>query len=219
MPYTPPAHLSDGFTCPLCNFHAHQLWFKMYYGPHAHDVTGVEKLELSRCERCNEYLLWFDKKVIFPVVNNVPPPRQDMPEDVKKIYEEAKGILFRSTRASAALLRTAVGVLVDEIVGENKNSLNHNIGLLVEQKKLSTEIQQSLEYLRVIGDHYLHPGVIQMENIEEDDYEHTVTLFESLNLIVDELITRPKRAKTYFDRLPQRQKEQIEKRNGKPESK
>lgn len=111
------------------------------------------------------------------------------------------------------MLRTAVGVLIDEVIGNNKNSLNHNIGRLVEEKRLSVQIQQSADYLRVIGDHHLHPGVIQMDDIQEDDYEHTISLFDLLNLIVDELISRPAKIKTYYERLPQRQKDQISKRD------
>lgn len=165
-------------------------------------------------------MLWYDEKIIFPVVNSAPPPHPDMPKEVEAIYEEAKSIVSKSSRVSAALLRTAVGLLVDNVIGKNKNTLNHNIGLLVKERKPSDEIQQSLDYLRVIGDHELHPGVIEMDDIEANDYAHTISLFELINLIVEELISRPKRVKEHYKRLPQRQRDQIDKRDSKfPESK
>jgi hypothetical protein len=136
-----------------------------------------------------------------------------MPPDVKKLYNEAKSIVFNSPRASAALLRTAVGVLIDEVLGKNKNSLNYNIGKLVKEKKLSVEIQQSLDYLRVIGTNELHPGVIEMDNIEQDDHQHVESLFGLLNLIVEELISRPNKIKQYYESLPKSQKDQIKKRD------
>ena len=77
------------------------------------------------------------------------------------------------------------------------------------------QVQQSLDHLRAIRDHELHPGVIEMEDLDEDDYQHTISLFKLLNLIVEELITRPKRISEYYQRLPQRQKDAIEERDNK----
>jgi len=218
MPYTPPTHKAEGFNCPLCNFYSHQLWFPMYYGTgssYSPKYEGIKNLELSICYKCKEYLIWYDEKIVFPVVNGAPPPHEDMSDEVKKIYDEAKSIVSKSSRAAAALLRVAVTVLIDQVIGKNKNTLNNNIGILVEEKKLSVQIQQSLDYLRVTGDHELHPGVIEMDDIEVNDYQHTISLFELVNLIVEELITRPKKINEYYDRIPQRQKEQIEKRDSK----
>jgi len=207
--------MESGFNCPICNFYSHQEWFKVFYGAEEtrYGDTTLGKLDLSICVKCQGYVLWDEGKIIFPNVNGVPQAHPEMPGEVKKIYDEAKGIVSRSSRASTALLRTAVGVLVDQVIGENKNTLNHNIGTLVQDKKLSVEIQQSLDYLRVIGTHELHPGVIEMDDIEKDDYQHAVSLFELLNLIVEELISRPMKIKRYYASLPQSQKDQIEKRD------
>jgi uncharacterized protein DUF4145 len=218
MPYIPPKHNSSGFNCPLCNFYSHQTWYKVSSYPF-NDVQNpsgyIPKIDLSLCAQCKEFLLWYDAKIIFPLVNGAPPPHPDMPKDVKEIYEEAKSIVSKSSRAAAALLRTAIELLIDNVIGENKKSLNENIGKLVSQNKIQISIQQSLDYLRIIGDHYLHPGVIQMEDIEENDYEHTISLFELVNLITEELITRPKKSDELFSRIPKRQKDQIEKRDKK----
>jgi len=217
MPYTPPTHKSDGFNCPLCNFYSHQEWFLVFYDQSSHfsNVSKIDKLELSRCVKCGNYLLWHDKKIIFPVVNGAPPAHPEMPAEVKTIYDEAKSIVSKSSRAAAALLRIAISVLIDHVIGKNKKSLNHNIGVLVAEKRLSVQIQQSLDYLRVIGDHELHPGVIEMEDKEINDYEHAVSLFELVNLIVEELISRPNKIKEYYERLPQSQKDQIKERDEK----
>jgi hypothetical protein len=213
--YTPPEYKSEGFNCPHCKFYAHQEWFSVEVEKRGRGSEEVENLEYSRCVKCNNYLLWVDGKIIYPAVSPAPPPHADMPEEVKKIYNEAKDIVSKSSRASAALLRTALIVLVDKVIGPNKNSLNHNIGTLVEQNKLSNQIQKSLDYLRVIGDNELHPGLIQMDEIDEDDYRHAISLFELVNLIVEELISRPDRINKYYSRLPTGQKEQIENRDKK----
>ena len=54
-----------------------------------------------------------------------------------------------------------------------------------------------------------------MKDIEEDDYQHVISLFELVNLITDELITRPNKSNALFGRIPKRQQEQIEKRDNK----
>jgi hypothetical protein len=217
MPYTPPKFKSEGFNCPQCNYYAHQLWFEVYYGEKSdrYGNNKISALEMSECVKCKKYILWFDGKIIFPVVNGVQQPHPEMPTEVKTLYEEAKTIVSKSPRASTALLRTAVTVLVDTVMGKNNNSLNHNIGSLVKQKRLSREIQQSLDYLRVIGTHSLHPGLINMEEIEQNDYQHAASLFELINLIVEELIARPKKIKSYYDSLPESQKHQIKDRDSK----
>jgi hypothetical protein len=84
-------------------------------------------------------------------VNGAPPSHPDMPKDVKKIYDEAKSIVSMSSRA-AVLLRIAIEVLIDCVIGENKRTLNENIGILVKQNKIQVTIQESLDYLRIIGD-------------------------------------------------------------------
>lgn len=217
MPYTPPTYKAEGFNCPLCNFYAHQNWYKVFYRNMYVDreVGMYDGLELSQCYKCKGKLLWYEERIVFLIVNGAPPPHPDMPKDVKKIYDEAKSIVSISSRAAAALLRTAIEVLIDNVIGENKKTLNENIGILVKENKIQVTTQQSLDYLRVIGDYYLHPGVIQMEDIEENDYQHVISLFELVNLITDELITRRNKSNEIFGRIPRRQKEQIEERDSK----
>lgn len=218
MPYTPPTYKAEGFNCPLCNFYAHQIWHKVFYKNMNLDHSRLmiyDGLELSQCYKCDGKLLWYEERIVYSIVNGAPPSHPDMPKGVKKIYDEAKSIVSISSRAAAALLRTAIEVLIDSIIGENKKTLNENIGILVKENKIQVTTQQSLDYLRVIGDYYLHPGVIQMEDIEENDYQHVISLFELVNLITDELITRPKKSNELFGRIPKSQKEQIEKRDNK----
>ena len=51
--------------------------------------------------------------------------------------------------------------------------------------------------------------------MEVNDYQHTLSLFELAKLIVEELISRPKKIGDYYNRLPQRQKDQINNRDSK----
>jgi len=46
--------------------------------------------------------------MIRPNVSNAPLPHEDMPDDVKEIYEEARQVSVFSQRAAAALLRVSL---------------------------------------------------------------------------------------------------------------
>ena len=71
-------------------------------------------------------------------------------------------------------------------------------------------MQQALDSIRVIGNNAVHPGVI---DVNEDDVAGT--LFSILNLIVEYLITQPKKIREIYENLPQTALEGIEKRDGK----
>ena len=66
-----------------------------------------------------------------------------------------------------------------------------------------------MDAIRIIGNNAVHPGELQLE----DDQSTAVTLFELINIIVDEMITKPNKAKALFDRLPEGAKAAIARRD------
>ena len=88
--------------------------------------------------------------------------------------------------------------------------LNKDIGRLVE-KGLPDKIQQALDSVRVIGNESVHPGLIDLN----DTPETANTLFLLINLIVEQLITHPKKVETIYETLPKGKLEGIEKRDAK----
>ena len=89
--------------------------------------------------------------------------------------------------------------------------LNSDIGKLVKDG-LSSQIQQSLDLVRVVGNNAVHPGQIQIE----ENNDKIEKFFSLVNLIIDVLIVQPAKISTMFDALvPSAQKKQIEVRDGK----
>lgn len=169
----------------------------------------VLNLNICRCNECNQFSVWRHKKMIFPSLNFEVKPNADMPVGVRRDFEEASSIAAASPRGAAALLRLAVQNLCIEL-GEKGKNINDDIAALVK-KGLDVKIQRALDCVRVIGNNAVHPGEMDVS----DDRQTVSTLFELVNLIVDKMISEPKKVNAMFEALPDRARDNIAKRDGK----
>jgi Domain of unknown function (DUF4145) len=138
---------------------------------------------------------------------NAPLPHEDMPEDVKADYIEARSICKLSHRGAAALLRLAIQKLCAHL-GEKGASINDDIGSLVK-KGLPIQIQHALDVVRVTGNNAVHPGELRVE----EKPEVVSALFGLVNLIVENRIAEPKRIQSLYDSLPKNALRGIEERD------
>lgn len=148
-------------------------------------------------------------RLIYPDISIAPSPHDDMPENVKEDFLEARTIVSKSPRGAAALLRLCVQKLMPHL-GEKGKDINKDIANLVK-KGLPIEVQQSLDSLRIIGNESVHPGQMALK----DDIDTAMRLFELLNFIVEDRITRPKKISGLYNTLPQSKRDGIDKRDGK----
>lgn len=214
--YIEPKYLERSFTCPYCDTLSSISWSSYDVMEHGRNYglynqrgeTGAETLAVSTCASCESYHVWNNGRMIFPRKSSIPVPVEDMPESVKNIYLEAMEVYPSSKRASAALLRLAVQLLCKEL-GEKGKNINDDIGQLVN-KGLSVQIQQALDSVRVIGNNAVHPGSIDLD----EKSEVAETLFSLLNIIVEQLITQPKKISEIYSNLPQGALDGINKRDG-----
>lgn len=202
IPYTPPTFELSAFNCPHCGAYANQSWSVAYYGSGG-GVTKIESLNYSECRHCYSYVLWHNQKMVYPDTGGAPMPTNDLPEDIKVDYEEARTILNKSPRGAAALLRLCIQKLCKSL-GESGKDINKDIGNLVK-KGLPLKVQQSLDIVRVIGNDSVHPGQIDLT----DDVETATKLFVLINFIVDVMITQPKEVDKLFNSLPKNKLEGI----------
>jgi hypothetical protein len=158
-------------------------------------------------------ILYYNRKQLYPIVSDAPDPSSDIPEEIIDDYEEARAVLPYSPRASAALLRLVLQKLCIHL-GYTRASLNDNIKALVKERRLSTEIQQALDAVRVIGNNAVHPGEINLN----DKPEIALTLFKLINRIVEETITRPRESEDIYNTLPKSTHEQVRSRDKTTES-
>jgi hypothetical protein len=178
----------------------------MGQGSASGEISG---LAISKCEHCRECVVWLRDKIVFPETSTAPKAHEDMPENAKEFFNEARMTLDRSPRSAAALLRLTADHLCDELGAKGKN-LNQKIGNLV-QMGLPREVQKAFDGIRGFGNDALHtPGVI----FEIDDRNTALPLFELLNLIVEKTITDKKTIKRIYSILPEGVKKSIKKRDG-----
>lgn len=211
--YVPPEYGKDAFNCPHCGAFAHQQWrFRINACEHSGGggvVSHLPSISASICDRCHKFALWEDERLFYPQMYVAPLPAADMPGDVKEGYEEARAIFSQSPCGAAALLRLAIQKLVIAL-GEGGDNLNDSIGNLVK-KGLRADIQKALDVVRVVGNNAVHPGELNVE----DNPAMALSLFKLTNLIVEDMITKPKEVSKLFEALPQGAKDAIAKRDKK----
>lgn len=149
--------------------------------------------------------------MIHPKTTSVEPPSNDLPTDVRQDYEEAAQIVQQSPRAAAALLRLAIQKLCLHLGGSGEN-LNKDISNLVKAG-LPQKVQQMLDTVRVIGNHSVHAGVIDLK----DNPQTAEALFKLVNIVAEKMITEPQQIDALYDTLPEKDKEQIAKRDKQEE--
>ncbi len=211
MKYIPPAFEKKEFHCPHCNVYASQKWFLLVKAvpPRTYYNEFLPEAAVSICSHCKNYAIWIQEKIVYPESSPAPLPIKDMPEDVKEDYLEARSVVNSSPRGAAALLRLALQKLMIHL-GEKGKNLNEDIANLVK-KGLPEKIKKALDAVRVIGNNAVHPGEITLK----DDKETAIALFELLNMIVEIMITQPKKVDQIYDKIPQGAKEAIEERDKK----
>ena len=165
---------------------------------------------VASCQLCNKFTLWVGEDLVYPRKTSLPQVNPNMDEEIKLLYQEAATIFADSPRGATALLRLALQKLLGQI-GKGGKSINDDIKELVSEG-LSPKIQQALDILRVVGNSAVHPGQIDLD----DNSEVALKLFQILNFIADEMITKPKELeKLYNDVIPTSTKEHIKQRDNK----
>lgn len=210
--YYPPTYDHKQFNCPYCNVFAEQHWVYITKKDRFNRTFGTEPIRIKKdivdvsiCFHCQNPTFWLDEKIIYPPMRTAPPANNDLPDNVKAVYEEASTISNQSPRSACALLRLAIELLLKHL-GETK-SINDNIKNLVK-KGLDVRVQQALDVVRVTGNNAVHPGEIIF-----DDTTDVHILFQLINIIADSMITQPKQIQKAYNSLPEDARKAIEKRD------
>ena len=197
--YVSPEYELDWFNCPHCWAYAHNTWYNIWYRD---EKINWLNLKISICAKCKNYDIRNEDKQIMirPNVSTAPLPHEDMPNDVKELYEEARLISGLSPRAAAALLRVSLERLT-AFLWESKWKLNTRIWNL-SKKWLPKKVIQSLDILRVTANEWWsHSWEIDLT--WKDNQETVNKLFFLVNFIVEKTISEPKAIEDMYWNLPE----------------
>ena len=216
MKHIPPAAGKKSFHCPHCGVLAEQTWSvniqcnyqqRQPNGQLMQSIYGLENTASAKCKHCNNFSIWINNVMVYPLTGNVEMANPDLPADILKVYNEAKDIVNISPRGSAALLRLALQKLCNDL-GEKGKNINDDIASLVK-RGLPVQLQEALDSVRVIGNHAVHPGVFDLE----DKPETALALFSFINIICDYFINKTKKIAEVYGNLPVKDKVNIAKRD------
>ena len=204
--HTPPSITETAFDCPNCKTFSRQRWYQILahdfgsqkapvidermpaYAASApsHNSLGLlygtlflGNAHIAKCDKCDQFSYWIGCRLIYPLNGTAPPPNPDLPDEIRKDYEEASSILELSPRGAAALIRLCIQKLRKHL-GQSGENINNYIAALVKVG-LDQRIQKALDAVRVIGNNAVHPGQIDIA----EDIVTATALFGLLNLIVE----------------------------------
>lgn len=212
--YEQPVFQGKAFTClhPQCatltSMTWHMLFRKVWGDTHATEYWHC------KCDHCEHNSVWLrygegeqDGRLIYPQLLSVPHGHEAMPEECLADFDEAREICDRSPRGAAALLRLCLQKLLVHLGGAGEH-IDTDIKKLVATG-LDSHVQQALDVIRVTGNNAVHP----LEMNLEDDHDSVLVLFEMINFIVEERISRPLKTQDRFANLPEKARLAIEKRD------
>lgn len=164
---------------------------------------------ISECYNCKEVTVWVHDRIVYPNHKLDIKPNEDLPEHIRKLYDEAREIVDLSPKGAAALLRLCIQYLCKEL-GESGDKIDKDIASLVG-KGLNPLVQKALDVVRVVGNEAVHPGKINLD----DDKDIAISLFSLVNLICEQMISQPKHVESLYAGLPEEKLKGIEQRNSK----
>ena len=216
--YEPPVFKGKAFTClhPKCATLTTMSWHKLIGQQYGGGF--ITRYWFCKCGHCEQNSVWREDgdrddidaetgKLIFPYLLSVPYGHDAMPKECLVDFDEAREICERSPRGAAALLRLCLQKLLIHLGGGGEH-IDTDIKKLVAAG-LDAHVQQALDVIRVTGNNAVHP----LEMNLEDDHDSVLVLFEMINFIVEERISRPLKTQNRFANLPEKARLAIEKRD------
>lgn len=174
-----PAHLKSSFECPFCGVYASQKWWDIYAEKNTDECFSLLDHMLCKCLHCYQKSIWYKENMVLPPIGEVPPPNQDLRDDIKEDYNEARNILDYSPRAACAILRLALDKLMTQVGFDKHISTKKRKGSI--KNDLDNLLGKTLDKLRVKGKTQVETGKID----DTDDKAVAMGLFELINLITE----------------------------------
>ena len=165
--------------CPHCliDFHDQQTFWSVFIGA---DSEGQWTLTRRSCPSCNRFVAYLENGKIHGAVQqgqtNVrtqvvtktimvwpkgvsrAPIPSEVPPGIVEDYKEACLVLADSPKASAALSRRCLQILLRTAAGVKPGDLSGEIQQVLDSKTLPTSVAENVDAIRNIGNFAAHPN-------------------------------------------------------------
>jgi hypothetical protein len=195
--------------CPHCLENFHEKLERVYLGDDIDNEWSVYSYLCPGCKRLIFELVNYKSKanpgiprdIIISVISRHfvrpkgiirSPLPIEVPKEFAEDYNEACLVIYDSPKASAALSRRCLQKIIREKLGIKKKDLYSEIQEVIDNGMLPTDILQSIDAVRGIGNFAAHPIKSQSsgEIIDVEPHEAEWNL-DVLEMIFDYLFVRP----------------------------
>lgn len=185
-------------------------------------AVGPGKWAAARCGRCGEFSVWRDARMVHPAGSTAPLAHDEMPDEARELFDEAREVIAISRRAGAALARASLERLLKKLDPEvEKGDLAKRIELILP--RVSSSLGKLLTVIRHAGNKSLHvedyPDELTILVLDPGEEEIVDYIFTAINNLVDELITRPRKADELYEKVPQSVRDRVDKAKSAPGAK
>lgn len=181
------------------------------------DEASRGRWAASTCGHCDESTVWRDDRMVYPSASTAPVPHEEMPPGARELYVEAREVVGLSRRAGAALARASMERLLKALDPEaGTTTLEKRIERVLP--RVSSSLGDLLTVIRHAGNKSLHveddPDELTVLVLDPGEEEVVDFMFTAINNLVDELITRPRKAAELYALVPQGVRDRVDKAKG-----
>lgn len=121
-----------------------------------------------------------------------------MTNEQKQLFNEAKDIFDKSPKAAGSLLRCVIDrILRDKFQEHSQSLLGQILNDTNVQNELGNEIIQLCQTCKLIGNDASHSSMMIYEDESKQEAE---LLFELINAIAEELLSKPRKRQEMMDK-------------------
>lgn len=154
--------------CPHCLIDFHDTWSTQSIGE---DDEGIWRIQHTTCPKCKRYIISLLLKksrggnIYDPTVTRMVHPKgtartpssPEVPPKFAEAYKEACLVFDDSAKASAALSRRCLQLLLREVANVTPSDLFHEIQEVLDSGKLPTHLTEAIDSIRAVGNFAVHP--------------------------------------------------------------
>ena len=158
---------------------------------------------ITKCTHCGKLHFWANRELVYPSGTGIQ-AIEDMPEDVKDIFDEAQRVTHSSPRSACALLRVCVERIAAHVADQRGIKFGEREHLYKKILKLNlpSHLQEICDACRFAGNENAHTGELDMSGEDTEEIAYACSFL--VNALVQLLISPTIQANRVLRKLGKR---------------